>query len=169
MVDHDFLVGRGVWPFGLFYIFVGRKDKNDRKRASVGRVVGSKIKRSEAKMDKIRSVKLVVWFGSIGVTNTNTNYVSVVPTHGNGQRWRGARQIVATTLWHPSPWRHNPWWYSGHAYSSTTTSTQATGNETYNTSCELAEKLLWLMPQRRSRQQTRVGACCLYAVKIHDQ
>ena len=62
-------------------IFVGHRGKSDRGKASVGRDVGSEIETSEDEMDKIRSVKLVVWFGSIHVTNTDTNYLRVVHGH----------------------------------------------------------------------------------------
>ena len=46
--------------FCLFCIFVGNRCNNDHKRASVGRVIGSKIKILEAEMDKILRLKLVV-------------------------------------------------------------------------------------------------------------
>ena len=60
VVGLGFLVGCVVCVFVYFCIFIGHRGKNDRKRASVGCVVGSKSKILEHKIDKIRSVKLVV-------------------------------------------------------------------------------------------------------------
>ena len=57
---------------------VGHRLKNDREKASVGRVVGFEFDRSKQKKGKIRRGKLVVRFDSFYVTNDNTNYLSAV-------------------------------------------------------------------------------------------
>ena len=64
MVGFGVFGGRVVCFFVLFFIFAGHRSEYDREKASVGRVVWSEFDISEQKKDKIRSVKLVVWFDS---------------------------------------------------------------------------------------------------------
>ena len=49
VVGFGVFVGHTVWIFERFCIFVGHRSENDREKASVGRVVGSKFDRSEQK------------------------------------------------------------------------------------------------------------------------
>jgi hypothetical protein len=86
VVGFGVFVGHAVWIFGRFCIFVGHRSENDREKASVGRVVGSKFDRSEQKKGRIRREKLVVRFDSIYVTDENTNYLSAVILLTEGHR-----------------------------------------------------------------------------------
>ena len=78
VVGFGVFVGHKVCIFDRFCIFVGHRSENDREKASVGRVVGSKFDRSDDKKEGIRREQLVVRFDSIYVTDENTNYLSAV-------------------------------------------------------------------------------------------
>ena len=80
VVGFGLFVGHVVWVFATFGIFVGHRAENDRKKASVGRVVRSESDILELKIDQIRSAKLVVWFDLVDVTNKKKLFECGGPT-----------------------------------------------------------------------------------------